>query len=101
LLDVEILARLIAAGRGTNLPPVEQIVYEYPLKQWHDQKGSKVKPLDFPKALMALVGLWWRYFRPGLPNEMPSTPLAPDVVARGFHDPAREHVMTTSPRAGP
>ena len=65
LLDVEILARMIALGRAAGLPPVEQVVYEHPLRQWHDRAGSKVKPIDFPRALAGLVRIYWRYLRPG------------------------------------
>lgn len=63
LFDVEILARLVAESRQRRLPPVEDIVYEYPLPQWHDVAGSKVKPLDFPKALLELSAIYWKYLR--------------------------------------
>jgi hypothetical protein len=65
LLDVEILARLIVAGRRATGTSIEQTVYELPLMQWHDFAGSKVKAVDFPKALLELTGIYWRYFRPG------------------------------------
>lgn len=61
LFDVEILARLQADGQR---PGAAEIVYEYPLPQWHDVAGSKVKPTDFPKALLELAGIYWKY-RPG------------------------------------
>ena len=46
VFDVEILARLIAARRGTDLPEVASVVYEYPLEQWCDVVGSKVGVAD-------------------------------------------------------
>ena len=48
VFDVEILARLLCRG---NIDP--QVAFcEYPLLEWHDVKGSKVKPKDF------LIALW-------------------------------------------
>jgi hypothetical protein len=63
LIDVEILARLIAAGRSGLLPGAAEVVYELPLRQWHDVAGSKVKPLDFPKALLELRTIARHYLR--------------------------------------
>jgi dolichyl-phosphate beta-glucosyltransferase len=50
LFEVEILARLLQARRGSQLPPAEDIIYEFPLDEWHDVAGSKVKARDFAKA---------------------------------------------------
>lgn len=61
LLDVEILARLIHARRGTRFPRVEDIVYEFPLHEWHDVAGSKVRPWDFVRAFYGLAIIYWRY----------------------------------------
>jgi dolichyl-phosphate beta-glucosyltransferase len=54
LFDVEILARLLQARRGTQLPRAEDIIYEFPLYEWHDVAGSKVKAWDFAKAFFGL-----------------------------------------------
>lgn len=52
IFDVEIIARFIERqGRER----VARSLYEYPVTQWHDVKGSKVKARDF---LHALVDLW-------------------------------------------
>ena len=48
VFDIEILARLLCRG---NVNP-QVAVCEYPLLEWHDVKGSKVKPKDF------LIALW-------------------------------------------
>src|SRR5262245_56197012 len=40
IFDVEILARLIKARRGTELPQPEQTIYELPLTEWKDIPGS-------------------------------------------------------------
>jgi len=61
LFDVEILARLIRARRGMRLPPVEDIIYEFPLHAWHDVAGSKVRPWDFARAFGGLATIYWHY----------------------------------------
>jgi hypothetical protein len=38
------------ARRGTQLPRTEDIIYEFPLYEWHDVAGSKVKARDFAEA---------------------------------------------------
>jgi dolichyl-phosphate beta-glucosyltransferase len=64
LFDVEILARLLQACRGISLPPVEDIIYEFPLDEWHDVAGSKVKARDFAKAFVGLAMIYGHYLRP-------------------------------------
>jgi glycosyltransferase involved in cell wall biosynthesis len=64
LVDVELLARLIQVRRGTSLPPAEEVIYEFPLPEWHDVAGSKVKAQDFAKGLCGLVRIYWQYLRP-------------------------------------
>ena len=59
--DVELLARLIQARRGTALPPAEEVIYEFPLLEWHDVAGSKVKARDFAKGLCGLARIYWQY----------------------------------------
>jgi hypothetical protein len=63
-LDVEILARLIQARRGTLLRQAEELIYEYPLTEWRDVAGSKVKARDFAKSLGTLALIYWKYLRP-------------------------------------
>ncbi len=52
--DVEIIARMIQQRRGTELPSVDRVIYEYTLDTWHDVPGSKVRPLDFVRAVHEL-----------------------------------------------
>jgi dolichyl-phosphate beta-glucosyltransferase len=68
LVDVELLARLIQVRRGTPLPPAEEVIYEFPLSEWHDMAGSKVKAQDFAKGLFGLVRIYWQYLRPQVPT---------------------------------
>jgi glycosyltransferase involved in cell wall biosynthesis len=63
LFDVEILARLIQVRRGSRLPQVEDIIYEFPLPEWHDVAGSKVRPWDFVRAFFELATIYWHYLR--------------------------------------
>jgi len=51
LFDVEIIARFVQRwGREA----AAGAIYELPVTEWHDVKGSKVKPLDFLRALRDL-----------------------------------------------
>jgi dolichyl-phosphate beta-glucosyltransferase len=68
LFDVEILASLIQARRETMLPRVEDIIYEFPLHEWHDVAGSKVKAREFAKAFFGLARIYWHYLRPRSPQ---------------------------------
>jgi dolichyl-phosphate beta-glucosyltransferase len=61
IFDVELVARLIAARRGTDRLRIDEIVYEFPLHVWHDVAGSKVKPRDFARAFFELAAISWKY----------------------------------------
>lgn len=61
VFDVEILARYIqktgsAAAAATH-------IYEYPLEEWDDVAGSKVKPGDFLVAFRDIARIYWTYPR--------------------------------------
>ena len=60
--DVELLARL---KQGNKLR-LETVIYEFPLMEWHDVRGSKVNPGDFFQALFELSKIYWSYLRPGV-----------------------------------
>lgn len=62
LLDVELVARLILARRETALAQAEEIIYEFPLDEWRDIAGSKVKSRDFVRALSGLARIYLRYW---------------------------------------
>lgn len=61
IFDVEILARLVRARRGTELPPPSEVVYELPLHEWCDVKGSKLKMGDIFVVMGDLVRIRRRY----------------------------------------
>ena len=61
IFDVEILARaLTQPGRRAALVEGGGIL-EYPLHQWRDIKGSKLKAFDFVIAAGELVRIWAKY----------------------------------------
>jgi dolichyl-phosphate beta-glucosyltransferase len=60
IFDVEILARaLVQPGRRATL--VTGGILEYPLHEWRDIKGSKLKAFDFVIAAGELVRIWAKY----------------------------------------
>ncbi|MBN1653986.1 MAG: glycosyltransferase [Deltaproteobacteria bacterium] len=61
IFDVEIIARLIQARRGTDLAQPDRAIYEYPLNQWHDIVGSKVRASDFLRAIFEIGLIYRRY----------------------------------------
>ncbi|MBS1833884.1 MAG: glycosyltransferase family 2 protein, partial [Acidobacteria bacterium] len=62
VFDVEILARLIRR-ENRNMSKVQGLIYEYPLKQWEDVAGSKVKSTDFLKAFKDILKIYAKYLR--------------------------------------
>ncbi len=63
IFDVEIIARLVKNRRGKKLPQPQEVVYEMPLTEWRDIRGSKVKPYDFVKAIIELARIYNHYIR--------------------------------------
>jgi dolichyl-phosphate beta-glucosyltransferase len=58
IFDVEILARFIVlAKQDPGLSPGE-ITVEYPLEEWHDVPGSKLKLLDFVRSAADLARIF-------------------------------------------
>jgi hypothetical protein len=89
IFDVEIVARLVAARRATDRPHVGEIVYEFPLHEWRDVAGSKVRPRDFARALFDLAAISWRYGRRSSPaSETRALPIAGRPHTTGLATPA-------------
>lgn len=62
VFDVEILARLRSMQQEGDLP-LERIIYEIPLRVWHDVHGSKIRPVDLllvPRDLLRIYRLHLR-----------------------------------------
>jgi len=55
IFDVELIARLQALSSNNNLP--KKIIYEYPLNEWTDISGSKLKLSDFFIAIYDLYNI--------------------------------------------
>lgn len=78
IFDVEFMARIVSRRRGTPRPPLSSVVYEYPLDEWRDVGGSKIRPGDFSVALVDMGRIYWCYLRPG---KVWSPQLAPSLEA--------------------
>lgn len=63
IFDVEMIAREVEARRGTSLPPVQSVIYEYPLDVWRDVAGSKISGADWLRVGFNLCRIWLRYLR--------------------------------------
>jgi glycosyltransferase involved in cell wall biosynthesis len=62
IFDVEILARLLLAMRQQDCMQPKQAIYEFPLREWRDIPGSKVRPSDFIRAPWELLRIRQCYF---------------------------------------
>jgi glycosyltransferase involved in cell wall biosynthesis len=63
VFDVEILARLIATRGDEGPRSAQRVVHEYPLAQWVDVSGSKLRASDFLKAIYELARIYAAYLR--------------------------------------
>jgi hypothetical protein len=63
IFDVEILARLATEVHTHNQLSLRTTVYEWPLQQWHDVKGSKIQTANFLRAAYDLLSIYRRYRR--------------------------------------
>lgn len=61
IFDVEILARALTQPGRRRALAEEGGILEYPLHEWRDIKGSKLKPFDFVIAAGELARIWARY----------------------------------------
>lgn len=67
IFDVEILARFIISERNGQ-PRVADICLEYPLHEWSDKKGSKVRLKDFITSALDLVKIIFILQKKSLPG---------------------------------
>jgi dolichyl-phosphate beta-glucosyltransferase len=61
IFDVEIVARRLRALRGRPRAEMERILFEYPLMEWRDIRGSKLHVTDFGRAVVELARIAVRY----------------------------------------
>ena len=55
--DVEVLERLVRYDRRNGTSFAQHRIAEFPLSQWHDVQGSKVKASDGVKAVFEMLGV--------------------------------------------
>lgn len=60
VFDVEIIARFIRQRRY-DMKSVEASIYEFPLPEWRDVAGSRVRPRDFFRAFFDVLSIYRRY----------------------------------------
>ena len=58
IFDVELIARIIRANSETP----DRLIYEFPLKEWTDIAGSKIRPSHYFKSLVELMRIKRSYF---------------------------------------
>jgi glycosyltransferase involved in cell wall biosynthesis len=61
IFDVEMIAREVRARRANGMLPVSRVIFEYPLMEWRDVAGSKIKPLDWVKVAVSLGRIYAKY----------------------------------------
>jgi dolichyl-phosphate beta-glucosyltransferase len=65
IFDVEILARFIMIERFRGVKPLIDSAIEYPLEEWRDVSGSKIKAPDFLIAIIELFKIFLFLYAPG------------------------------------
>jgi glycosyltransferase involved in cell wall biosynthesis len=63
--DVELLARFILAERFIGTGSLKERALEYPLEEWIEVPGSKIKPIYFLVAIVELVKIFLFLHAPG------------------------------------
>lgn len=61
VFDVELLARLSSLIGQEQTTSLQACMYEFPLEQWDEIKGSKLRPTDFARAFIDVAAIFWRY----------------------------------------
>ncbi len=65
IFDVEIVARIVREAKSRDSVRAEQLIYEFPLMEWRDVAGSKLRARDFTRAAFELAVIYRRYLRSG------------------------------------
>ena len=70
--------RIAQATRAAGGPSLAECVYEFPMDDWREVAGSKLKATDFLKAPAELATIYWRYLGPlrGAPAVVAEMPRA-------------------------
>jgi dolichyl-phosphate beta-glucosyltransferase len=97
IFDVEILARLATLVHTHGEPPLSTCIYEWPLQQWHDMHGSKVRTTDFLRAAFNLLSIYRRYRHLPLANQN-DLELGPVAISTAKQDITPVDRKTTKPK---
>jgi hypothetical protein len=84
IFEVEMIARLASVQRARGQRDHAAMIYELPLLEWTDVKGSKVRGGDFVRAATELFAIWRRHaddLRPDHHRRLPR-PSAQPVLLR-------------------
>lgn len=65
IFDVELIARLIQLRRASDKSPAEDVIFECPLMEWQEVRGSKLRLRDFVLMSMDLIKIYFHYKRNG------------------------------------
>src|SRR3954468_7659858 len=74
IFDVEILARMVFETPRKGQGSAQSTIYEYPLEQWQDIRGSRLKLVDYVTAGVDLAAIYWQYMRRSIQREEASGP---------------------------
>ncbi len=61
IFDVEIMARMQERFGQDELPPARDCIFEFPLMNWQDVAGSKLRLRHFVTVALDLIRIRWRY----------------------------------------
>ena len=61
IFDVELLARFLSGRRTAGLESAQEAIYEWPLDEWREVRGSKVKLRHFFRAFFELIVIYRTY----------------------------------------
>ena len=61
VFDVEIIARRIRAARAGRSTPAADAIFEFPLERWTDVPGSKLRAVDFARAVWDVARIRYAY----------------------------------------
>jgi dolichyl-phosphate beta-glucosyltransferase len=98
IFDVEVLARIAQSTEAAGGPSLSQCVYEFPLDDWTEVAGSKLKATDFLKAPAELATIYWRYLGPVRSVSAPVVEM-PRVVLSMTRGERRDHETDVDRRA--
>lgn len=65
IFDIELLARYLALGRSRGVAAPANGLFELPLREWRDVRGSKLRSGAFLRVGFDLARVYWHYSRAG------------------------------------